>query len=160
MRGLLLTVALSFTASAFAFTGAVYDARIQKIVKAQRIGLGMVYKNGKAVLKAPRACALIQSNISNEAIDRDVLVIGYAGKVILTNNYGINPFGHEFPKGTLYEAGVFYDPISSETETKIPAGFSFAFGDAQSNEIINVTAKKVELISRYKGSEIKSDCAY
>lgn len=155
----LLSVAL-LSAPAFAGNGGVNDERIQAILKARQIGSGMVYRNGKAVLRSRRRCVLAKVTIANSAPEREGLAVIFDGRPLLTNSYGINPQGQIVGNEVFWEAGVYYDPTSAEAESAIPEGFMFSFGQgAQKNSLI-VTDKKVELYAKFETGDMRSECKY
>lgn len=135
MKSMKLVAVVLFSvlsSSALASDGAIYDKKIEKFH--EKIGSGMVYKNGKRTLKSYRSCALVVSDFATEAFDRDTLTIAFAGKA-LDNNLGVNPHGHYVGEQAkmMWDGPLFYDPTTEEKTVKTEdGGYGFSYCNSES----------------------------
>ncbi len=171
---LVMTLLLSTFAHA---ESSLYSEKTSNLLKKK--GFGMVYVNGKPVLKKERSCVLFRSDFVTEATDREVLVILYAGRPIRHNDAGVVPRGYFVPPSgeAIYtEAGVFYDPrneiYTEDTETK-SFKYSSCFstsnspwaGSCQGNDqdfksSLSVTNSLIELESSWVDSRTHKSISY
>jgi hypothetical protein len=115
----------------FAYTGALFDPAIKKLVASEQIGQATVFVNGKKKAIAARECALLITDFATEAFDRDVLTIGFSGNP-LSNNYGVNPHGQTVKGKLLWDGPLFYDPTGGEKRVKQDGMTGFTFCNAES----------------------------
>ncbi len=144
----------------------------------EKKGMGMVYLNGKPVLKEERSCVLFRVDFETEATYREVLVILYAGKPIRYNDAGVAP-RYYYPRGedsAYTEAGVFYDPTNEiyteDTGTKSfkysscfstsnsPWAVSCQGNDQDFRSSLSVTNSLIELESSWVDSRTHKSISY
>lgn len=123
MKTLIFALAMTVSAQVLAADGAIYSPEAE--AKLGKVGFGLVYKNGKALLRKERPCSLLRADFATEAFERDVLVIGYTGKAIEHNNMGFSPRGQYVKDQVFTEAGVYYDSATEEIRTQIPGGVRY-----------------------------------
>lgn len=164
------------TASQSVLADGIYGREAERMLR--KVGKGMVYRNDRPLLRAPRSCALLRQEFATESTERDVLVIGYAGAALRSNDAGVFPQGTYINKTVFWEAGVFYDVATRETRTSIPGGVKYevCYGVSStafatqctannflSRSSVEITAKKTVLRSVTRSRDGKtttwmSDC--
>jgi hypothetical protein len=174
MKSILTAIALTVLASSsFASAGAIGSAEANAVLN--KVGTGNVYKNGKAVFSAARACVLSQNDFETEVTSGEILVVMFDGRPTLANSYGIRPQGKGVGGKTFWEAGVIYDSNVAETRTQLDDGVRYemcygknqgAFaapcspGNVVSKISIEITSKGVTLESQEGKTSYKSVCNY